>query len=330
MAAEVPVPARGDGAAGQRPRARVVIALGGNAISESDGSVTPRSQQRAVAGAMESVASLIADGYDVVLTHGNGPQVGDLLVKNEAAAPVSAPLPLDWCVAQTQATLGYCMQNALEAALCRRGISRPVATVLTRVLVRPDDPAFSRPTKPIGKFMPEQLARSRIADGETWAGQGNKGWRRVVASPQPEAILDLAVVQALLAAGVVVVAGGGGGVPVTSDGDGVRGVEAVLDKDLTSARLALAIGADVLVIATDVRNAAIHFGTPAQRDLGRCTPDELRGLTEAGHFAAGSMEPKVLAALRFVEGGGRRAVITSMDALEPGAQGLAGTIVEGG
>lgn len=308
-------------------RSCIVVALGGNAIAPP-GADDPASQLHAVGDAMEHVAELIAEGYDVALTHGNGPQVGNLMIKNELAREVVPPVPLDWCVAQTQATIGYLIVNCLERALSARGVSRVVTTLVTRVLVDADDPAFERPTKPIGRYAPEAEARARIADGEHWRPSGSKGWRRVVPSPQPRAILDQEAAVRLLDDGAVVVAAGGGGIPMVRDESGLRGVEAVLDKDLTAALLARTISAECLVIATDVQAVATGFGTPEQQWLGRVTPAQLRELAEAGHFDSGSMGPKVVACASFVEATGARAVITSLESLRDGVNGLVGTAVE--
>ncbi|MGN6090295.1 MAG: carbamate kinase [Actinomycetales bacterium] len=298
---------------------RVLIALGGNAMTGPDGSATPHAQQTAIAAAMEHVAELVAAGNDVVLTHGNGPQVGNLLVKNELAATVVPPVPLDWCGAQTQGTIGFTVLDALDAALARRGVARPTAAVVTRTLVDGDDPGFQKPTKPIGRYLRGDEAQVLIDHGQVWEDRGERGWRRVVASPEPLEILDSAAIATLVAAGFVVVANGGGGIPVVRDPDGsLRGVEAVVDKDLGAALLARAVGAEALVIATDVPAAMIGYGTPQARSLGRVTPHELRGLAAAGHFGSGSMGPKVDAILRFVAAAGERpvrGVITSLDGI---------------
>ena len=309
---------------------RVLLALGGNAMTAADGSATPKAQQTAIAGAMESVAGLIAAGHEVVITHGNGPQVGNLLVKNELAAGVVPPVPLDWCGAQTQATIGFTIINALERSLRRRGCEPRVTAIVTRARVDGSDPGFTDPTKPIGRFLPHDQAKTLIDHGQVWQDRGDKGWRRIVASPAPMEVLETPVVLTLIAAGYVVVAAGGGGIPVVRDPDGgVSGVEAVIDKDLTAALLARSVGADVLVIATDVDNAIIGFETPAARPIHTVTLDEMRDLAAAGHFATGSMGPKVTAAMQFVEQGGQRAVITSLDHIETAITGTFGTVIEG-
>ncbi len=295
---------------------RILLALGGNAMTGPDGRARVEDQIAAATVAMESVADLVAEGVEVVLTHGNGPQVGNLLVKNELAAAVVPPVPLDWCGAQTQATLGLVLMNALDAALRARGIDRSTATVVTRTLVDRDDPGFTRSTKPIGRFLPAEEAALLIDHGETWEDRGDKGWRRVVASPEPREILDAAAVTALVDAGFVVVANGGGGIPVVREqgpsGPALRGIEAVIDKDLGAALLARTVAADVLVVVTDVPQAVVRFGSPDAEPVGTVTVSRLRALADEGHFGSGSMGPKVDAVCRFVEQGGRYAAITDL------------------
>ena len=292
---------------------RVLLALGGNAMTNAEGRARPEDQIAAAAVAMAAVAELLEHDVEVVITHGNGPQVGNLLVKNEVAAAVVPPVPLDWCGAQTQATLGNVLMNALDGELARRGVDRRTATVVTRTLVDARDPGFTRPSKPIGRFLPAEEAALLVEHGETWEDRGAKGWRRVVASPEPIRIVDAPAAQALVDAGFVVVANGGGGIPVVEGPDGaLQGVEAVIDKDLGAALMARSIGADVLVIGTDVPHAVLGYGTPEARDVGVVTVAEMRSYAAEGHFASGSMGPKVDAACRFVEQGGARAVITDL------------------
>jgi carbamate kinase len=263
------------------------------------------------------------------LTHGNGPQVGNLLTKNEIAASVVPPVPLDWCGAQTQGTIGALVLDALEPELAARGVQRRVAVVVTRSLVDGDDPGFARPTKPIGRYLPADEAEVLVQHGQTWESRGQRGWRRVVASPEPLEILDAPAIKALVDAGFIVVGAGGGGIPTVRDADGrLRGVEAVIDKDLAAAVLARDLGVDTLLIATDVDNAMVGFGTPEAHALGRVSVAELREYAEAGEFTSGSMGPKVEAVLRFVESGGRRAAITSLDRIAEAVAGTSGTIVE--
>ena len=311
---------------------RVVIALGGNAMTGPDGSATPGAQRAAIAVAAGHVADVVATGAEVVLTHGNGPQVGNLLVKNELAAHEVPPVPLDWNVAQTQGTIGFTVVDELDAALAARGLPQRTAALVTRTLVDADDPGFAEPTKPVGRFLPREQAQRFVELGQRWEDRGEKGWRRVVASPEPRSVLDSPAVRALTAAGFVVVCAGGGGIPVVDDGaDGaaLRGVEAVIDKDLTAALMAAELGADTLVIATDVDHVMVDFGTPDARPLGRVTTAELRAHAAAGQFARGSMGPKVDAALRFVEGGpARRAVVTSLQNIAAAVAGDAdGTVI---
>ena len=308
---------------------RVLIALGGNAMTGPDGSATPDAQTAAIGTAMEAVAELIAQGIDVVLTHGNGPQVGNLLVKNELAASVVPPVPLDWCVAQTQATIGFLMLNALHRSLGKRGIERPAAVLVTRSVVDGNDPGFANPTKPIGRYLSREEVQVLVEHGQHWEDRGEAGWRRVVASPEPIEVLEAPAVRTLVDAGYVVVAAGGGGIPVVRDDDGTyRGIEAVIDKDLAAAVLARALDVDLLVIATDVEAAVVGWGTPDAKPISRTTADELRDHAAAGAFASGSMGPKVEAAVRFVEAGGARSAITSLDRILDAVAGTAGTIVE--
>src|SRR5829696_4969221 len=310
-------------------RLRALIALGGNAMTGQGGDAAPAEQDRAIRFAMDRVADLVGEGVDVLLTHGNGPQVGNLLVKNELAAHVVPPVPLDWCGAQTQGTIGFILLDTLEASLAARDARRPVAAIITRTLVDADDPGFSHPTKPIGRFLPRAQAQKLIDHGERWEDRGAKGWRRVVASPEPLEVLDAHTLHTLLAAGYVVVTAGGGGIPVVRDAGGaVRGVEAVIDKDLTAALLADAIDADVLVIATDVAHAVAGWGTPDAHDIGAVTLEQMEAYAADGHFPSGSMGPKVEAAMRFVRSGGSRSIITALDQLARSIDGHVGTIIE--
>jgi carbamate kinase len=309
---------------------RTLIALGGNAMTGPGGSATPQDQDAAVAAAMEHVADLVAAGVDVVLTHGNGPQVGNLLVKNELAAAVVPPVPLDWCGAQTQGTIGFLIMDALDRALAQRGVDRKVATLVTRTRVDSADPRFARPTKPIGRYLPAAEAALLVEHGQIWEDRGARGWRRVVASPEPLEILDAPAIGVLSAAGYVVVAAGGGGIPVVRDDDGtLRGVEAVIDKDLAAALLAHSLEVDVLVIATDVDHAILDYGTDQARPIGQVTTSEMRAHAADGQFASGSMGPKVEAAVRFVEQGGTRSVITSLQRIGDAVRGSSvGTVIE--
>jgi carbamate kinase len=312
---------------------RTVIAFGGNAIAPAGTAGTAGEQTTNVWRTMAQVAELVVEGLDeLVLTHGNGPQVGNVLIKNELARNVVPPVPLDWCVAQTQATIGFTIADTLTYELGVRGLERPVVPVVSRVQVSLDDPAWQHPTKPIGPYLTDEAdVRRREADGQHFAPQGERGWRRVVPSPQPLASVDRPAVELLLDDGAIVVANGGGGIPVIDDGRGpLRGVEAVIDKDLAGALLAEELDAAVFAILTDVQGVAVDFGTPTQRWLGEVTVAELRALQEQGQFGAGSMGPKVEAACRYVERTGGRAVISALDTTVAAVQGTAGTQVVGG
>ena len=303
-----------------------MLALGGNAMTNADGRARVEDQIAAAEVAMAAVAELIAHDVEVVITHGNGPQVGNLLVKNELAAAVVPPVPLDWCGASTQATLGFVLMDALDTALAARGVEKRSAAIVTRALVDPNDPGFVKPTKPIGRFLPADEARLLVEHGEVWEDRGEKGWRRVVASPEPLDILDAPAVLELIRAGFVVVANGGGGIPVVRRADGsLSGVEAVIDKDLGAALLGVLVGADVLVVATDVPQAVLRYGTPEAEPLGRVTLSQMQAYAEEGHFASGSMGPKVDAVCRFVQGTDLPAVITSLDRIVDAVTDVGGT-----
>ena len=307
-----------------------MLALGGNAMTNPEGRARVEDQIAAAEVAMNAVAELISHDVEVVITHGNGPQVGNLLVKNELAAAVVPPVPLDWCGAQTQATLGFVLMDALDAALAARGVDKPSATVVTRALVDLHDPGFVKPTKPIGRYLPAEEAQLLVEHGEVWEDRGEKGWRRVVASPEPLDILDAPAVLELVRAGFVVVANGGGGIPVVRRDDGsLSGVEAVIDKDLGAALLGVLVGADVLVVATDVPQAVLRYGTPEAEPIGQVTLSRMQAYAEEGHFASGSMGPKVDAVCRFVQGTDLPAVITSLDRIVEAvtAVGAVGTVV---
>ncbi len=309
---------------------RIVVALGGNALTGPGNDARPQAQADAVRAAAPALAGLAAE-HELVVTHGNGPQVGNLLVKNEIAASVVPPVPLDWCGAQTQGTLGTLLLDALDEEFARRALDRRVAALVTRTLVDPADPGFRHPTKPIGRYLPLEEAQPLVEHGQTWVDHGARGWRRVVASPEPLEVLDAPAVAVLLAAGFVVVAAGGGGVPTArtdeAGGPALVGVQAVIDKDLTASVLAQALGADLLVIATDVDHAMVDYGTPDERPLEELSVAELRQHAADGQFGAGGMGPKVEAVCRYVERTGRRAAITSLHRISEAAAGAAGTRV---
>jgi carbamate kinase len=307
----------------------VVVALGGNAISPAGGSGTAAEQTLNLRASMAHLAEVVASGTDVVVTHGNGPQVGALLIKNELARDVVPAVPLDWCVANTQATIGFVAATALQRQLTVRGIDRPVVPLISRVRVDRDDPAFAAPSKPVGPWLTAAEARERAArTGDHYGDQGARGWRRLVPSPEPRESLDLRAIELLLEDRAIVIANGGGGIPmVQADHDGLEGIEAVVDKDLAAAMLASELGAQGLVILTDVPGVAVDYGTPRQRWLGEVGVAELRRHAADGQFRAGSMGPKVTAAIRFVEASGHRAVIAALDDMVAAVAGTAGTQV---
>ena len=306
----------------------VLIAIGGNALIRANEAATVAAQRARVATTCRAVADVVSEGWRVVLTHGNGPQVGAALLRSERAAQEAYPLPLDVCVASTGGEIGFLLQQALGEALEARGIHRPVAAVLAQVVVAPDDPAFARPTKPIGPFYSSADGAARRSLGWTMVEEPAHGHRRVVASPEPLDIVEEPVIRTLVNASVVVITLGGGGIPVVRRGRRLTGIEAVVDKDLSSALLATRLQVDRLVLATDVDRIYLDYAGPAARGLDEVATDALRQHAAAGHFPAGSMGPKVEAALRFVEAGGREAVVTSYERLSPALQGRAGTHIK--
>jgi carbamate kinase len=306
------------------PTRRIVIALGGNAMTSESGKAEPTDQRVAIERAAGPVADLVAAGHDVVLTHGNGPQVGNLLVKNELAAAVVPPVPLDWCGAQTQATVGMLIMDALDVDLAARGLEAKTAALVSRTLVDADDPLFTNPTKPIGRYLTEEETAPLREHGQHFVEVAGRGWRRVVASPEPLECLDAATAAALLAQGYVIVCSGGGGIPTVRRDGQLVGVEAVIDKDLTAVLVAQGVGADTLVIATDVDNVVTGWGTPEAAPIGEVTASAMRRIAEEQQFPAGSMAPKVEAVVRFAESGGT-GIITSLGSIADAVAGTAGT-----
>jgi carbamate kinase len=304
---------------------RVVVALGGNAILQPKQVGTAEVQFENVINTCIQLADLIKTGYQLVITHGNGPQVGNILLQNEEAKDKIPPMPLDICGAQTQGFIGYMIQQAMKNLLPQRH----VGTVLTQVLVDAGDSAFQNPTKPIGPFYSKQEAEQLIAQkGYTMVEDSGRGWRRVVASPDPKAIIEKDLIQALLDRDAIVIASGGGGIPVIEDSQGkLTGIEAVIDKDLAGARLAGDVDADILLILTDVEAVAVNWGKPDQRFLHHLSLQEAKELAAQGQFKAGSMGPKVEAAIRFVEQGGDKAIIVSLNKAAAALEGHAGTII---
>jgi carbamate kinase len=285
---------------------RLIVALGGNAIAPRGHGGTASEQTENLGLAATSIVDLLEVGYEPVITHGNGPQVGNLLLKNELAADIVPAMPLDWCVAQTQATIGFTLVTQIELELARRGLSRAVASVVTRVLVKEDDPSFTTPTKPIGRWRPD-------------------GTRRLVPSPDPVELLDLHTIEALLDQGTIVIACGGGGIPMVRVEGRLEGVEAVIDKDRCAAVLGRALDADRLVIASDIDGIIEHFGTPQAETIGSITVDDLSARLAAGQYPPGSMGPKVEAVIDFVRATGGTAAIGALDQLSAVVEGAAGT-----
>jgi carbamate kinase len=309
---------------------RVLITLGGNAILPVRGTGTFEEQCAVTRATMQPIARLIRDGAEVVLSHGNGPIVGNILIRNEAARDQIPPMPLDVCGADSQGGIGYMMQQSLQNELRRVGLGdRPVVTIVTQVVVDERDPAFRRPTKPIGPFYAEDRARLLAKEkGWTIVEDAGRGYRRVVPSPKPLEVVEIAAIRQIVEDGGVAIAAGGGGIPVSRQWDGsLHGVEAVIDKDLASSLLARLLGCQTLVIVTGVDRVALRYGKPDQRELERATPDELQGWMEEGHFPPGSMGPKIQAAIEFVRGGGREVVITSPERLTEALEGKTGTLV---
>lgn len=307
----------------------IVIAIGGNSLIEDIKHVTVSSQYEAAKKTAHHIARLIKAGNRVVIAHGNGPQVGYILRRAELSQKVLHTVPLDSCVADTQGAIGYQLQNALDNELLLDGVKKSVATVVTQVEVKDDDPSFSNPTKPIGSFMSEEDAKER-AEKDGWAvvEDAGRGWRRVVASPKPVSIIELETIRCLLDNGIVVIAAGGGGIPVVKREDGtLSGREAVIDKDLAAAMLAKDLNADLFVISTAVEKVALNFGKPDQKDLDTINLEEADRYIKEGHFAKGSMLPKMEAVTDFVKTTGNMGIITDPANLYDALYGDKGTKV---
>ena len=308
---------------------RLVVAIGGNATHPENIRGTTAEQEQIAARAARSLRPLVDSAREIVITHGNGPVVGKILLRQYYAREHIPPMRLDVCVAHSQGGIGHLLMQGLEDEFSRAGEARRVACVVTRVEVSADDEAFRRPTKPIGTFFSaEQAAELERKLGWTMIEDAGRGWRYVVPSPRPREILDLDVIASLARDGVAVIAAGGGGIPMVRRADGsYAGVPAVVDKDMTSALLANRLNIDTLMILTAVSRVAVHFRTPQQRDLEAVTASELAAYQRDGEFAAGSMGPKVEAVLRFLAGGGKRAIIAHLDEAVPALEGETGTHV---
>lgn len=310
---------------------RVVVALGGNALSPSSGTGSADEMRAAIAATSETLAELVEHDVGLVITHGNGPQVGRILLQQEYAAEHVPPMPMDVCGAESQGQIGYLLAQSLDSAMRRRGLSKRAMCLVTQVVVNGRDPAFRRPTKPVGPSYDRPTAQ-RIAHetGHVYRIMPDKKWRRVVPSPAPMRFVEEEPLLQIISAGHVVVAAGGGGVPVVEHRNELRGVEAVVDKDLTAARLARLVDADLLLILTEVARVQVGFGTAAARELPRMTVAEAQQLLDAGEFPEGSMGPKVRACVEFVTGGGPRAVIAALHDARDAVFGDAGTEVVAG
>lgn len=307
---------------------KVVLAIGGNAIIKEGQKGTLEEQIQNINESVEPVIELIEQGNTVVITHGNGPQVGNTLIKNQMAESVVPAYPLDVLDAETQGNLGYLIQQAFRNKMVERKIDRPVATIITQSVVSKDDPAFATPTKPIGPFYTqEELDKILETEKISYIEDSGRGYRRVVASPKPVTIVEKDAIQALLDKEITVITAGGGGIPVVEENGMLKGTDAVIDKDFASALLAAEINADFLFILTGVEQVAIHFGTPQQQNLLEMTVEEALRYMEEGHFPKGSMGPKIEAAIMFLEKGGKNVIITSMDKLQDALDGKTGTRV---
>jgi carbamate kinase len=313
--------------------ARIVIALGGNALQANPKDTTAEAQLLTARQTSGAIVDLIEEGHEVIVAHGNGPQVGQLVATYEVAASINENnpiMPFPECGAMSQGYIGYQLQQSIRAEMKRRGLNKEVATVVTQVIVDQNDPGFKNPTKPVGSFFTEEQAKKLMTEkGYTMKEDSNRGWRRVVASPLPMAIVEEPIIKTLVEAGHVVITVGGGGIPVIDKGNGnLEGVPAVIDKDFASCKIAELLNADALVVLTAVEQVAINFGTPNQKNLSRITVEEAKTYIEEGHFAPGSMLPKIKAALTFVEAKeGRKAIITSLEKAREAIDGTAGTAI---
>ncbi len=303
----------------------VVIALGGNALQRYGQRGTFEEQLENARVTAKQIVRLIRRGYRVVITHGNGPQVGAILLQQELASEQVPPMPLHACGAMSQGLIGYMIQQSLINELRAQGMEVPVATVITQVLVREDDPAFKNPTKFVGPWFSEEMAKKKMAEGWLMKYDVGKGWRRVVPSPDPIAQVEVEAIRRMVNSGIVVIASGGGGVPVVEKMGELRGVDAVIDKDLAGERLATLLGANLFVILTDVEKVALNYKKPNEVLLDVMNDEEAERYYREGHFPPGNMGPKVLASIRFVRNGGRMAIITKLDKLLEALDGKTGT-----
>jgi len=306
---------------------KILVALGGNAILRHTGRGTAEEQFGNIAETARHLAELVKNGHSIAITHGNGPQVGDIILANECAKALLPPMPLDVCGAESEGMIGYMIQQSMKNELRSQGIDLPVVTILTQTLVDATDPAFHKPSKPIGPFYTAMEA-SHIRKERGWVieNDSGRGFRRLVPSPNPQEIIELDAIRHLFREGAIVIACGGGGVPVIREASGaIRGVEAVIDKDHSAAMLAVGIGTDVLLILTDVGRISLNYGTKNQKDLDMVRVSELERFHDEGHFAPGSMGPKVEAAISFIRSGGSRVIVTRPELGFAAIEGRAGT-----
>ena len=305
-----------------------VIAVGGNSLILDKNKTAMMDQMEAVKETCRHLADMVQEGWTIIVTHGNGPQVGFGLRRCELSAHEVPVMPLEGVGAETQGNIGYMIQQCLKNELAGRGVDKEVATVITQSLVDANDKAFQNPTKPIGSFMDEAEAKKNEAeDGWVVVEDAGRGWRRVVASPMPKDIVELPILKKLVDAGVLLICTGGGGIPVIKKDGKLEGVAAVIDKDYGSALLAAELGADLFMISTAVPKVCLNFGKPDQKDLDRVTVEELKAYAAEGHFAAGSMLPKVNAVLQFMEKGGKEALITCPEEIVKALKGESGTTI---
>ena len=305
-----------------------VVAIGGNALIVDKTKKSIPDQFDAIKETMGHIAGMIEDGWDVVITHGNGPQVGFILRRSELAMHELHPVPMDYAGADTQGAIGYMGQKALHNEFKKRGINKQAVTIVTQVEVSAEDPAFENPAKPVGSFLDEETAKERMALGQQFVEDAGRGWRRVVPSPKPMNIVEVDAIKELIDAGFSVIAVGGGGIPVVQKEDGdLRGVEAVIDKDFASGLLAKNINADLLVISTAVEKVAINFGKENEEWLNEMTVAQAEEYIAEGHFAPGSMLPKVQAIIQFLKDGGKKALITDPPNIQRALNGETGTWV---
>ena len=304
-----------------------VVAVGGNALITNKNNKTVLDQFDAAKETMGHISSMIEQGWNVVLTHGNGPQVGFILRRSELSLHELHPVPLDYCVADTQGAIGYMFQKSLTNHFKEKRMDKHAVTVVTQVQVSRDDPALENPTKPIGSFLDEETAKQRMADGKVFVEDAGRGWRQVVPSPKPLRIVEIESIKQLVESGFVVIAAGGGGIPVIEKESNkkLKGIEAVIDKDFASSLLANNLNADLLLISTAVEKVAINFNKPDEKWLDKMTVAEAKQYIEEGHFAPGSMLPKVKACIQFIKNGGSQALITDPPNIPRALAGETGT-----